>query len=94
MDMNNVYYFIPVFSYCNIDALYSKILKLSNRNIGVMIQVFEKRYGNLNDNPKCKLDIANLKILESKFNDYIKSKAPTPKTVLLKELSNVIANIK
>ncbi|PEM56126.1 P-loop NTPase fold protein [Bacillus wiedmannii] len=94
VDMNNVYYFMPVFSYCNIDVLYDKILDLSNRNIGIMIQLFEKRYENLNDNPECKLDIANLKILESKFNDYIKSKAPTPKTVLLKELSNIIANIK
>ncbi|EJQ36079.1 hypothetical protein IEE_05460 [Bacillus cereus BAG5X1-1] len=94
IDMNNVYYFMPVFSYCNIDVLYYKILDLSNRNIGIMIQLFEKRYDNLNDNPECKLDIANLKILESKFNDYIKLKAPTPKTVLLKELSNVIANIK
>ncbi|MFL0404964.1 P-loop NTPase fold protein [Bacillus nitratireducens] len=94
IDMNGAYYFSPVFSHCNMDELYSKIIELSNRNIGIMIDVFKKRYNELDNNPECRLDLDNLKILELKFNEYINSKGIAPKTVLLTEFSNVIKNIK
>ncbi|MDA1847853.1 P-loop NTPase fold protein [Bacillus cereus group sp. RP29] len=93
IDVNGVYYNTPVFSYCNMDELSHKIIKLSNRNIGVMIDVFEKRYNDLRINSECRLELDNLKKLGSKFNTYIQSNELTPKTVLLKEFSNVIKNI-
>ncbi|OOR09995.1 hypothetical protein BW897_24875 [Bacillus cereus] len=93
IDVNGVYYNTPVFSYCNMDELSHKIIKLSNRNIGVMIDVFEKRYNDLRINSECRSELDNLKKLSSKFNTYIQSKELTPKTVLLKEFSNVIKNI-
>ncbi|PFU61950.1 P-loop NTPase fold protein [Bacillus thuringiensis] len=93
IDMNGVYYNTPVFLYCNMDELYLKIIKLPNRNIGIMIDVFKKRYNNLSINPECKLELDNLKKLELKFNEYIQLNGVTPKTVLLKKFSNVINNI-
>lgn len=94
IDLNGAYYFSPVFSHCNIDELYSKIIELSNRNIGIMIDIFKKRYNDLDNNPECRLDLDNLKILEFKFNEYINLKGTTPKTVILTEFSNVIKDIK
>lgn len=94
IDINGAYYFIPVFSYCNMDKLYSKIIELSNRNIGIIIDGFKKRYNDLGNNPNCRLDLDNLRSLERKFKDYIQLNGITPKTVLLEELSNVINNIK
>lgn len=94
IDVNGKYYNTPVFSYCNMDELYLKIIKLSNRNIGIMIELLKKRYKDLRMNSECRLELDNIRDLEKKFNEYIHSKKITPKTVLLTELSEVINGIK
>ncbi|NUJ06925.1 P-loop NTPase fold protein [Bacillus paranthracis] len=93
VDMREKYFYIPVFSYCDVDEIFENILLLSNSDTSLMIQILEKRYEYVEENSNLKLDWVNLQALKIKLNEYINEKNTTPKIALLKDLVEYIERL-
>jgi hypothetical protein len=93
VDMQDKYFYLPVFSYYNVNELFKKILSLSNSDTLSLVQLLEKRYRLSGGDVKLYLDLDNLKLLRDKIDEYVSEKKITPKIVLLKELSATILKI-
>jgi len=93
MNMQDKYFYLPVFSYYNVNELFEKILSLSNSDKLSLVQLLENRYRLSGGDVKLYLDLDNLKLLRDKIDEYVSEKKITPKIVLLKELSETILKI-
>ncbi|PGM57294.1 hypothetical protein CN947_23395 [Bacillus cereus] len=93
IDMREKYFYIPVFSYCDVDEIFENILTLSNYDTSLMIQILENRYKYVEENPNLKSDWDNLQIIKTKLNEYTNGKNTTPKISLLRDLSEYIEQI-
>lgn len=92
-EMQETYFYRPVFVHCDVEELCDKIISLTNEKITRFSHLIKERYIHISENEGLRSDFDVLEQVKNKINSYIIDKKITLKLSLLIDLKNEIDSI-